>query len=76
MPPTLEWTALPDSLQIALARGAMRKAAETLAGQAELLALEMEEGALVDRGGPEALRLFAAIVRATSDESRHVLGNA
>lgn len=30
-----------------------------------LLALEMEHGTLNDRGGPDALRLFASVVRAT-----------
>ena len=41
----------------------LRQAAETLAGQAELLAGEMESGTIADCGGPEALRLLAAVVR-------------
>jgi len=60
------WHSLPDDMQLALAQEAMRRAAETLADHAELLAGEMETGALSDRGGPDALRLFAAVVRATS----------
>jgi hypothetical protein len=41
----------------------LRQAADTIAGQAEVLAGEMESGAIADCGGPEALRLLAAVVR-------------
>jgi hypothetical protein len=58
-----EWHALSDDVQLALSRQAMRRAAETIAEQAELLAREIEFGALDDRGGADALRLFAAVVR-------------
>ncbi len=80
MPPE-DWTSLPDSLQLVLAREAMRRAAQTLAEHAEQLAEEMEIGALRDRGGPEALRLFAAVVRASSGadgalEEPRVVGRA
>lgn len=71
-----EWNTIPEELQIVLAREAMRRAAATLAEQAELLALEMEEGTLSDRGGPDALRLFAAIIRATSQDSMGPIGHA
>jgi hypothetical protein len=71
-----EWNAIPEELQIVLAREAMRRAAATLAEQAELLALEMEEGTLSDRGGPDALRLFAAIIRTTSQDSLGPVGHA
>jgi hypothetical protein len=71
-----DWQAMPDDLQLALAREAMRRAAETLADQAEILALEMEQGALLDRGGPDALRLFAAVVRATSADAMGPVGRA
>lgn len=67
---------MPDELQLVLAREALRRAAETLAEHAELLALEMEEGALRDRGGPDALRLFASVVRATSLDSMGPVGHA
>lgn len=71
-----EWNAIPEELQLILAREAMRRAAATLAEQAELLALEMEAGTLSDRGGPDALRLFAAIIRATSQDSLGPVGHA
>jgi len=64
-----DWKHLPDELQLVLAREALRRAAETLAEHAELLAIEMEGGTLQDRGGPDALRLFASVVRATSLDS-------
>lgn len=41
----------------------LQQAAETIAGQAEILAGEMESGTIADCGGPEALRLLAAVVR-------------
>ena len=63
------WNALPDELQLALSQEALFRAAETIAGQAELLAGEIENGGLADNGGPEALRLLAAIVRVTRPES-------
>ena len=44
--------------------------------QAELLAFEMEEGTLRDHGGPDALRLFAAIIRATNADTMGPVGNA
>ncbi len=75
MPPA-EWNDLPDDLQLALSREALRRAAETLAEHAELLAAEIEDGGLSDRGGPDALRLFAAVVRATQQESFAVAGHA
>ncbi len=71
-----EWHAIPEDLQVVLAREAMRRAAATLAEQAELLSLEMEEGTLSDRGGPDALRLFAAIIRTTSQDSMGPVGHA
>jgi hypothetical protein len=62
------WNVLPESLQLILAREALVRAAETIASQAETLAQEMEVGGLQDRGGPDALRLLAAVVRATSTD--------
>lgn len=59
-----EWNALPETLQLHLAQQAFRQAAETIAGQADVLAQEFDAGGLADRGGAEALRLMAAIVRA------------
>ncbi len=71
-----DWNALHEDLQLLLSREALRRAAETLAEHAELLALEMERGTLTDRGGPDALRLFAAVVRATNDEAFGPVGHA
>lgn len=66
-----EWNVLSEPLQLALSREALHRAGMTIAMQAEALATEIESGTLVDRGGPEALRLLAAFVR---DTSRSVLG--
>ncbi len=70
------WNTMPDDLQLVLSREALRRAAETLADHAELLAEEMDRGTLSDRGGPDALRLFAAVVRATNDDAFGTVGNA
>jgi hypothetical protein len=65
--PIAAWDALPDAVQVKLAAAAMRRAATTLASQAETLAQEMESGALSDCGGPEALRLLAVLVRIANE---------
>lgn len=67
---------LRDDMQQLLAREAMRRAAMVLADHAELLAREMESGALRDCGGPDAMRLFAAVVRATNDDAFGPEGHA
>ncbi len=54
----------------------LRQAAETIAGQAELLAGEMENGTIADCGGPEALRLLAAVVRLGGWSALPVSGHA
>ncbi len=64
------WNQLSDDLQIALSREALRRATATIAVQAEVLADEIEAGGLADRGGPDALRLFAAVVRIGREELR------
>ena len=71
-----EWNNLPESLQLHLAQQAFRQAAETIAGQAETLAGEFEDGTLADRGGAEALRLMAAIVRALGSSGVAQAGRA
>jgi hypothetical protein len=58
-----EWNALPEALQLHLAAEALELASRTLAQHAECLAGEIEAGSLADKGGPDALRLLAAIVR-------------
>ena len=70
------WDLLSDDLQLTLSREALRRAAATLAGQAELLAAEMENGSIADRGGPDALRLFAAVVMVGADQTDTVVGRA
>ena len=71
-----EWNKLSDALQLTLSQEAMRRAAETIAGQAELLAEEIECGALPDRGGPDALRLLAMVVRAAEPDPFAAAGHA
>ena len=58
-----DWNLLSDEAQLRVAREAMQRAVETIAGHAESLAAEIETGAIADRGGPEALRLLATLVR-------------
>jgi hypothetical protein len=62
-----EWGGLAEPVQLMLAASALRRAAATLTFQAETLAREMETGGLQDRGGPDALRLLATLVRVTSE---------
>jgi hypothetical protein len=71
-----DWTKLSNELQLTLAREALRRAAQTVAGQAETLAEEMEAGRLADKGGRDALRLLAAVVRATANDDLAVVGRA
>ena len=71
-----DWSLLSEPLQHAVAREAMLRSAETIAGQAMVLAAEMEDGGLPDRGGAEALRLFAAVVRVTGREAAPPAGHA
>ncbi len=73
---TDNWNTLPEELQLVLSREALRRAADTLAEHALLLAEEMERGTLTDRGGPDALRLFAAVVRATNEDALGPVGHA
>ena len=72
-----DWSMLSDEMQLALSREALRQAAETFASQAEVLAVEIDEGNLADRGGADALRLLAAVVRVTGRGDMHeVAGHA
>ncbi len=58
-----DWDHLSEPLQLQLAQAALREASKNLAAYAEALASEIEAGFMSDRGGQEALRLFATIVR-------------
>ncbi len=71
-----DWDRLPDALQLTLADAALRRAARSIAGQAESLAGEIEDGVLPDRGGAEALRLLAAVVRLAAREGLVPCGTA
>jgi hypothetical protein len=63
---------VPDQLQLALYQEALRRAA----GMADVLAVEMECGILGDQGGPEALRLLAAVLRIASADMLAPAGHA
>ena len=71
-----DWNLLSDDLQLLVTREALRRAVECIAEQADGLAWEMESGGLTDHGGPEALRLLAAMVRTTGEDERVVAGHA
>ncbi len=71
-----DWSLLTEGAQLTLSRAALAHAADTIAGHAEILAEEMESGTLDDRGGPEALRLLAAVVRSLRPDSLPVAGSA
>jgi hypothetical protein len=70
-----EWNHLPENLQIALSREALQHAVRIVATQAEVLAAEFDNGTLRDRGGSEALRLFAAVVRVGEDTGLEPAGH-
>ncbi len=57
-------------------REALHRASTTIAVQAEVLADEMECGGLADRGGPDALRLFAAVIRVSGQDELAPIGHA
>ena len=71
-----DWNLLSDELQLTLSREALQQAVLSIASQAEVLASEMEIGSLADRGGPEALRLLAAVVRMTGQDTSCPAGHA
>lgn len=71
-----DWNVLSDDLQLILTREALRRAAEIIAAQAEALAGEMEGGFLCDRGGPDALRLLAGVVRVNGQAAFGPVGRA
>jgi hypothetical protein len=73
---TTDWNFLSDELQLVLSQEALRRAGEIIAGQAEMLAGEIEHGFLIDRGGAEALRLLADVVRVTATEGLGIAGHA
>ena len=54
----------------------MQRACEVLAGRAEALAEEFARGDIPDRGGAEALRLLASLVRLARCPAAGVVGHA
>ena len=71
-----DWSILSEDTQLTLSREALCRAALSCARHAELLAVEMDAGALTDRGGADALRLLAALMRATSRDPMEPAGSA
>ena len=70
------WDRLSEECQVQVAEAAMQRANEILARQAEALADEIAQGDLADRGGAEALRLFASLIRRAQLHWGHVAGHA
>jgi hypothetical protein len=70
-----DWHTLSNETQLTVARAALLRAAATIAGQAELLADEIENGAMSDPGGADALRLLAAVVRGAEESPFAVAGH-
>lgn len=70
-----DWHLLSNDTQLTLARAALHRAAETIASQAEVLADEIETGGIADRGGADALRLLAAVVRGAEQDPFAVAGH-
>ena len=71
-----DWNGLSDELQLTLAHEALNRAAASIASQAEVLAEEIECGHLADRGGADALRLFAAMLRVGGRNELAAAGHA
>jgi hypothetical protein len=75
MPVLADWNLLSNETQLTLASAALNRAAATIAAQAELLAEEIETGAMSDPGGADALRLLAVIVRGADEDPLAVAGH-
>lgn len=71
-----DWDHIAEPLQLQLAQAALREALKNLAAYAEALASEIEAGFMSDRGGQEALRLFANIVRSAHAAEPDSVGHA
>jgi hypothetical protein len=59
-----------------VSRAVLRPAAEAIASQADQRAKEIDSGTPSDECGSEALRLLAAVVRASGDAMPEVAGRA
>ena len=70
------WDDLPEDHQLWLAEYALRYASAILAQQAETLAVEIDRGEVEDRGGADALRLLARLVRLANLRNQEAAGYA
>lgn len=69
-----DWHLLSNEAQLAVANAALQRAARIIACQAEVLANEIDDGAIADPGGADALRLLAAVVRSAERDPLAVAG--
>lgn len=74
--PAQDWPSLSDEAQSALAQDAITRACLIIAEQAELFAAQFAAGRLQDRGGADALRLFAHLLRETNAATLPPAGSA
>lgn len=71
-----EWDSLSEELQLTISQAAISQAAGLIAERAEMLAEEFDSGAMSDRGGAEALRLFAELIRISGSDPLKPQGSA
>ena len=72
----MAWDDLPTDCQLWLAEGAIERASTMLATKAESLAEDIERGEIEDRGGADALRLLARLVRLANLQNQVAEGHA
>lgn len=63
-----DWLSLSEETQLRIATAALRRATARLVAQAEGMAEMYDEGGLSDRGGADALRLLARLLRLETEE--------
>jgi hypothetical protein len=73
---TPAWDQLSEDCQLLLAQEAMQRACEIVAARADALAEEFDRGDIADRGGADALRLLARLVRLARQRAEGVVGHA
>ena len=70
------WDQISEDCQLLLAQEAMQRACELVAARAEALAEEFDRGLIADRGGADALRLLARLVRLARERAEGIVGHA
>jgi hypothetical protein len=65
-----EWATVSSDMQVSLSREALHRARHLISAQAELLAEQMDLGAVPRLDGPDALRLLSIILSQEPDASR------